>query len=75
MSNTPTPPSRFLSARGDEGAASADGKTTVVKQTAIWTNVTRAIVLTALLVLHYCGMKLRTGYKSRENVDSLFRIL
>lgn len=65
MSNTPTPPSRFLSAKVDEGAASADGKSTVVKQTAIWTNVTRAIVLTAPLVLDYCGEKLKTGYKSR----------
>ena len=65
MSSTPTPPSRFLSAKGDEGAASAGGKSTVVKQTAICTKVTRAIVLTALLVLDYCGEKLRTGYKSR----------
>lgn len=70
MSNTPTPPSRFLIAKGDEGAASADGKTTAAKQTAIWTNVTRAIVLMALLVLDYCGEKLRTGYKSRKKVVS-----
>lgn len=65
MSSTPTPPSPFLSAKGNVGAASADGKSTAVKQTAIWTNVTRAIVLVALLVLDYCGEKLRTGYKLR----------